>query len=134
MAAPKKHGCYEHCEKEVFDAKNARVILPIGKQTDCPALTPADITAIQNDIEAQFKGEIITQPCANDHCRCVYGAQLGWPANYDTLKLDWSAERKVGDKECKYTFKATVDTASVTVVGKCRRNPDAPPIKGKSKL
>jgi len=135
MAVPVHHGCYGACEKEVFDAKNAKVVLPVGTPQGCPALTPAQITQIERDIEAQFKGERVTKPCTDPTtCECNYGAQPPWPAAYDTIDLDWEAEGTVGRKTCKYTFKAKVDTASVTVTGKCKRKPTAPSIKGKTKL
>jgi len=133
MAAPKHHGCRGDCEKEVFDAKNAKIAGAVGVPAGCPTLTAAEIAQIEADIVEQFKGEIETTCADKDTWQCQYGAQPPWPAAYDTLNLDWSAEKVIGAKTCKYTFKATVDTASVTVPGKCRTKAGKT-IKGSSRI
>ena len=134
MAKPKLRICFHACEKVVFDAKNARLIPPLPKPAGCPELTDADQAAIKRDIEADFKGEIETVECTDKDCRCEYGQQPPWPNVYDTIELEWTVERKKGKKKCTYVLNATVDTASVTVPGKCKRKPGAKKIKGKSDL
>lgn len=135
MAAPVHHNCYGHCEKEVFDAKNAAIVPPIGVPAGAPALTAAQQTAITQDIERQFKGEIETEKCKDTDCSCNYDAQPAFPRNYDTETRPWEAEvPKPGGGKFKYTFTITVETASVTVTGKCKRKPGVVLPKGKTVL
>lgn len=134
MPQPRKRICFEPCEKVVFDARNARIIPPVGKKAGCPDLTDADKTNIQRDIEAQFKGEIVTIACGHNDCECRYGPQPAWPNVYETIDIEWEVERGKGRDKCTYRFDAQVDTAYVTVSGRCSRKPGLPKIKGKTVL